>query len=412
MGKKTERSGTRVRGLQGPEMDFQLLRQLGSASYGGASVGECLALVRRMQEETPDQWVEQFDTLGKAQEEDALRREERGHRVSAREAFLRAANSYRAAEYYATVGGEPRAVLGQKTCRCFQKAMALSEHHCEAVEIPYGGKSLPGYFMTPHGGPGKKAIAIMSGFDGTCEETYFQAGLAGLERGYNVLLFAGPGQVDCLRRHPEMYFIPEYEKPVSAVLDWLASRPEAAPGKTALYGISFGGYFATRAAAHIKSGIDALIVNSPIVDLHAYMVGFMPYDPAEMPDEYDFEPGNEPEEVLQDKSYTQENRRNSIALSRRFGRASFKSVFVRLKEFKVGSVLENIACPCLSLVGEGEGGEPAAQALAFENKVKGQVTSHAFSAMQGADSHCQVGNLAISNAVVYDWLDEVFAGGV
>lgn len=407
---KTERSGTRVQGFNSSEMDFQLIRQLGSAVYGGASVGECLALAKRMKDETPDQWVDQFALLGQAQEEDALQRKERGHKLSAREGFLRAANSYRAAEYYATVGEERRQELGQKSRVCFQKAMDLGDHGWAEIEIPYEGKSLPGYFMTPAQGPGQKTIVIMSGFDGTCEETYFQAGRAGLERGYNLLLFAGPGQVDCLRRSPEMYFIPDYEKPVSAALDWLASRPEATPGKTALYGISFGGYFATRAAAHIKNGIDALVANSPIVDLHAYMVGFMPYDPAEMPDEYDFRPGDEPKEVLEDKSYTPENRRNSIALSRRFGCPTFKSVFVRMKDFKVGQALENITCPCLSLVGQGEGGEPASQARTFEEGVRGAITSHAFSPMQGADSHCQVGNLAISNAVVYDWLDEIFAG--
>jgi len=31
-----------------------------------------------------------------------------------------------------------------------------------------------------------------------------------------------------------------------------------------------------------------------------------------------------------------------------------------------------------------------------------------FTAEEGADMHCQMGNLALSNAVVYDWLAEVF----
>ena len=35
------------------------------------------------------------------------------------------------------------------------------------------------------------------------------------------------------------------------------------------------------------------------------------------------------------------------------------------------------------------------------------VTRRAFTAAEGADSHCQLGNLPLSNALVCLWLDEV-----
>jgi hypothetical protein len=72
--------------------------------------------------------------------------------------------------------------------------------------------------------------------------------------------------------------------------------------------------------------------------------------------------------------------------------------------------LSAIRCPSLAMVGEGEGGEPAAQAERFGDGVSGPVTTRAFSADEGADMHCQMGNLALSNAVAYDWLEETFAG--
>jgi hypothetical protein len=34
------------------------------------------------------------------------------------------------------------------------------------------------------------------------------------------------------------------------------------------------------------------------------------------------------------------------------------------------------------------------------------VTRRIFEASEGADMHCQVGNLPLSNAVIYDWLEE------
>ena len=61
--------------------------------------------------------------------------------------------------------------------------------------------------------------------------------------------------------------------------------------------------------------------------------------------------------------------------SRRFGRPSFLDTFRRLREFQVGDMLKEIRCPCLALVGEGEGGEPEKQFKAFCEGVSGPVTA-------------------------------------
>ena len=57
---KMERGSTRVAGFADAEMDYQLMRQLGTARYGGAAVGECLALVQRIQNGVPASWVAEF----------------------------------------------------------------------------------------------------------------------------------------------------------------------------------------------------------------------------------------------------------------------------------------------------------------------------------------------------------------
>jgi hypothetical protein len=52
---------------------------------------------------------------------------------------------------------------------------------------------------------------------------------------------------------------------------------------------------------------------------------------------------------------------------------------------------------------------PAREASArYCREVKGAVTRRLFTAQEGADMHSHVGNLSLSNAVVYDWLTEVF----
>ncbi|MBX6744882.1 MAG: hypothetical protein IRY87_22860, partial [Acetobacteraceae bacterium] len=65
--------------------------------------------------------------------------------------------------------------------------------------------------------------------------------------------------------------------------------------------------------------------------------------------------------------------------------------------------------PVLGLVGSGEGREPLAQLERFCRGVSGPAFSHIFTEKEGADGHCQSGNLAYSAAVSMDWLDEAFA---
>jgi pimeloyl-ACP methyl ester carboxylesterase len=274
----------------------------------------------------------------------------------------------------------------------------------EVIEVPFEGKGLPGYFMTPaQGAPDGRTVLILTGFDGTGEELYLQTARAGLERGFNMLVAEGPGQVGCLRLHPELTFRPDYEKPIGAMIDYALARREVAPERFALYGISFGGYFVIRAGMHDRR-IRALIVNSPILDLHAYMVAFV--GPEFMHDP----PPIKLEEVdaIPDAEFPPAMKLAFKSACRRFGVDSLAGWVRRLEDFTAGASLARITCPTLAMAGEGEGAETAAQFERYCRGVAGAVTRRMFAAEEGADMHCQVGNLSLSNAVVYDWLSEVF----
>ncbi len=221
------------------------------------------------------------------------------------------------------------------------------------------------------------------------------------------MLLTGPGQMDTLRFHPRLAFVPEYERIGKLALDHVLARPGTDARRVALMGISYGGYFASRIAAH-EPRLRALIANSPIVDLHAYMVSFAGFDPAEMPDAQDIHLDDidhiPPSEL---PAQTREMMRN---LMLRLGQDSFKQAYRRLRQFRVDDAgLARIRCPALALVGSGEGAEPLAQYRHFLKTVAGPVSGHVFSAEEGADGHCQVANLAYSAAVSMDWLDETFA---
>ena len=406
----TERGATRVAGFADAEMDFQLMRQLGAARYGGASVGECFALAQRIQNGQPASWVNEFAAAAVRQEEDAQARARRGHALSARDQYLVACNNYRAAEYYCGVLEPRHAALGLKSRECFLAAMLRDpELACEEAAMPFGNKLLPAYyFRAPQAGRRQgKTLIIISGYDGTLEETWLAYGRAAQERGYHLMLITGPGQMDTLRFYPGMAFIPEYERIGKLALDHVLARPGTDARRVALMGISYGGYFASRIAAH-EPRLRALIANSPIVDLHAYMVSFVGFDPAEMPDAQDIrlaDVDHIPPSVLPPQ--TREMMRN---LMLRLGQPSFKQTYRRLRDFRVSDDdLRRIRCPTLALVGQGEGKEPLAQHAHFLQTVGGPSASHVFTVEEGADGHCQIGNLAYSAAVSMDWLDELFA---
>lgn len=400
-----ERGRTRVRGFADPEMDFQLMRQLGTARYGGAAVGECLALAAGIGDADPDAWVRAFGQAAARQEADAEARASRGHGISARDQYLVACNSYRAAEYYLRVDDPLHREHGLASRRAFLAAMRSGGIACEPWWFELDGLRLPAYHVRGPGSAGDRLLAIVSGFDGTLEETYIAYGAAALERGHDLLLFTGPGQMDTGRFNAASHFVPDFEHIGRAVVDRALALPGLRPEGLALMGISFGGYFAVRIAAH-EPRIGALIANSPIVDLHAYMTSFIGLDPAGLSDADDFGPDDLPH--IPDTVMNAQTREMARNLMLRFGQASFRSTYRYLREFQVDEgALARIACPCLALVGEGEGAEPLRQSRLFVRSVAGLADEHVFTAEEGADGHCQTGNLGLSAAVAMDWLDEV-----
>lgn len=409
MAETTLRSTTRVAGFEDPELDFQLLRQLGSVPYGGASVGECLAVAAQIRERGASAWTEAFAGLAECQRADAEQYDSSGHGVSARDRYLHAANSFRAAEYFASFGTERHIELGRASRSAFLAAMHRDPVQLTEMWLPWRGQLLPGYLLVPPGvsEPGPTLMAT-SGFDGTLEETYFQIGVAALQRGWRVLLICGPGQMDTARTEPDTHFVPDTESWVSAWIDLAAKIPQVDADLLALVGISFGGYFASRAAAY-EPRIRVLVANSPIVDLRAYMTSFvagMGGDPEEvLTPEEDFSLADIDE--IPDDEMPHQIKEMSRSLIRRFGQSTFLGTFSYLRNFIVDPV--TITCPALALVGTGEGGEPIRQFHAFGQRCSGPVTSRMFTAAEGADTHCQLGNLSLSNAVTLDWLENAFS---
>src|SRR5258705_11042496 len=79
---------------------FETLRTAGFATYGGADLGEVLGTSRLIPNGNEEAWLKSWSATADRVANIAESSLRQGHRVSAREAFFRASNYYRTAEFF------------------------------------------------------------------------------------------------------------------------------------------------------------------------------------------------------------------------------------------------------------------------------------------------------------------------
>ncbi|MFF2073566.1 alpha/beta hydrolase family protein [Kitasatospora sp. NPDC058162] len=387
---------------------FEALRAAGFANDGGADLGEVLTILRNVGEGDEEAWLREWK--GTAQRVHAIGTGAlaAGHRVSAREALLRASNYYRTAEFYRRddPAHDPEVkALSALSRETFATAARLLDTPVEAVRIPYGDTTLPGYlFLVDDSGLPRPTAIFTSGFDSTLEEAYFVIGAAALRRGYNVLAYDGPGQGAALREQG-LVFRPDWEAVVTPVVDYALTRPEIAPDRLALFGYSLGGYLTARAAAH-EHRLAALVLDDGLYDYHDAHLRMMP------PFLRDWvESGRDDladpvlSLLMQVSTQLRWALRNGVWT---FGAASPTDYIRRTADYTLDGVAQLIDCPTLVLDAEDDQffrgqAQRVAAALTCPHTLVTLPES------EGAGEHCHMGAMARFQQVTFDWLDTTLA---
>ena len=158
--------------------------------------------------------------------------------VAAREGGRPLASAYydRAAEFF-MVPDDPRRA-GART-RFLQAMRTL--YDVTPDEVPYAGSSLPAFDLRPQAETAS-TIVIFGGFDSYIEE-FLPMLSTMVDAGHRVIAFEGPGQGSALEDRG-LTMVPEWERPVSAVLDHYGLTDVTAIGE------SLGGGLVIRAAAY------------------------------------------------------------------------------------------------------------------------------------------------------------------
>lgn len=395
---------------------FELIRVLAKALEHGADIGESLSTAFRIKQKEGDQqallhaWYEEWRKLGERIEKIGDECIAKGHKVSARDAYIRASEYYRSADFYLHGNPENPAILQlwDRMDSCFEKARKLSIPTFEAIQIPCEGTMLPGYFC-PAGTRGKRAptIIIHQGFDGTIQELFFHYGKDAVRRGYNCLMFEGPGQGSVIRKQG-LPFRHDWEKVVTPVVDYALKRRDVDPKRIALIGVSMGGYLAPRAAAY-DHRFAALVANSGILDFWSSS-----YERFGMKRE-------ELMKFIQDKpeefnAMCWEAAKSNITVywgltNGMWTFAAKSPAEFNLKQAKMtlADCAHLISCPTLVIDSDAEqffGGQPKK----FYDALKCPKTYLVFKTGEGSELHCQAGGQLLGNQRIFDWLDETFAG--
>lgn len=387
---------------------FEALRAIGFAPYGGADIGEVLITGEAIRDNDEASWLNAWKATARRIEDLARASLVSGNEVSAREAFLRASNYYRAAEFFRREDpkNDPEVnELSSRSVATFISASELFDSPVRRVKIPYEATTFPGYlFLVDDSGKPRPTIIYNNGFDSTAEESWFAIGAAALKRGYNVLAFDGPGQGAAIREQG-LVFRHDWENVIKPVIDYALSRPEVKPDSIILFGYSLGAFLVARAAAFDHRPA-ALLLDDGIFDFHAAFRKALPSPILKW-----VAAGKD------SKALPLLRLKKRFSTSVRWGLnngvwtfgAKSEADFIRLTRlYTLEGIAENIQSPTLILDAENDQflkGQP--EILSGKLKCKNNLVT--LTNAEGAGEHCHMGAMLRTHQVVFDWLAETLA---
>ncbi len=392
--------------FDGRAFDYQARRALAYSTFGGAEPGEVLVTAERVPDGDTEAWHREWRRTARLVEGGAESARGSGHDRTARDAFLRAHTYYRTAEFFLAPDDPRRLPTYERSRGAFRSALdvGVPGARVRRLDLPYGGASLPSYLFVPRDADGPRpTVVCIGGFDSLAEELFFLCGVPeALARGYAVCLFEGPGQGAPLRREG-LTARPDWEHVVGPVLDALGGRAAVDVDRVALLGVSFGGYYAPRAAA-FDDRIAACVAFDHMHDLW----GASAYDSPRLARALLSLPDAVVNALSSLATRSSVEARWLMANSRWvFGVDSAAELQRTLRTYSLVDVAGDVTCPTLVLAGEDDHFVPPGMAGEFADLLGGPTTLRVFRTEEGAAEHCQVGNLRLATGVIYDWLDGV-----
>lgn len=393
-----------IRIFKNQDFQFALSIVLGATASHQADAGEALAVADRIKDGDADSWVNEWTALAERVRTTAQACQAKGHLLSARDSWLRAATYYSTATY-AIAGSERSAEFEQVWSQqrdSWDRAAALLEPPAERVSIPYEDTSIEGYFFRAQRGSGRRPLAILNnGSDGPVSAMWGQGGAAAVARGYHGLTFDGPGQNAALIRQ-KLFFRPDWEAVITPVVDYALGREEVDPERIALLGVSQAGYWVPRALA-FEHRVAAGVADPGVWDVGTSWRQHLPRYMLRQLERGEKEKFDK--NIARAERFSKDMRAQLEFRMRPYGLESPYDVYKAVEEYTLAGVAERIRCPMLICDPDNEHFWPG-QSQKLHDALHGPKTLVRFTEEEGSDWHCEPRSPVIRDQRVFDWLDE------
>jgi 2,6-dihydroxypseudooxynicotine hydrolase len=191
------------------------------------------------------EWLAEWSALAGEYESLADEAEACGNVLTAGEHYWQAALCWHFGQFLWFHRPDEKESAQRQKVSLYRRAAPLLRPAAERVEITIDGVTMPGFLRLPARRRHAPCVILIGGLDSTKEESYHFENTC-LARGLATLAFDGPGQGECFFEQP---LVPDFEKYVTAVVDFLQARSEIQGEHIGVLGRSLGGYYAARAAA-------------------------------------------------------------------------------------------------------------------------------------------------------------------
>ncbi|KAK4506314.1 hypothetical protein PRZ48_000044 [Zasmidium cellare] len=323
--------------------------------------------------------------------------------------YFAAATYYRAADFFLHGNwSDPRIDEFWNLERdCFDKGISAMPVPGERITLKADGFEVPAIYYAPQQPvPGVKrpTLLLNEGYDAAQEELLHFNVFFALQRGWNAITFEGPGQ-PTVRRKQDIGFIPDWERVVTPVVDYLYNRSDVDFERLALLGNSFGGYLVARAAA-FEPRIKALILNGGIYDSHQAFVGQLPPNLEKL---YNAGEKQQFDDLIGEALHTQESP-SQFRWDVEQGLWAFKiqspyDFLQATRAYTIANITDRIRMPTF-IANASSDQFFAGQPQLVKDKLGDSATLYTFNGSAGY--HTQVGAAVESNRVIHTWLNSVF----
>lgn len=386
------------------DFDYEVRCVLGGVPFGTADVGEVLATIDGVANNDHEHWFRAWHETGSRVRVLADAAAAAGHRVSAAQGYLRAATYFAVAVN--SVSGLVSDELLVPTFRLHRSSwngfVDTTDHTVERVEIPYEQGTLPGWFFTPStDARARPTLVMVNGSDGAISSLWGFGAAGALARGYNVLLFDGPGQQSMLFEQG-VGFRPDWEAVLTPVADFVLQRPDVDGDRLALYGISQGGYWIARALA-FEHRFAAAIADPGVTDIAASWNCNIPSPLMKV-----FRAGKKAafdRDMALGMKFSTQTARTWNFRARPYMQDSYFDTLTEVHRYVLTDEdAASITTPLLITNPEDEQFWPG-QSADLSRRAGGPTELSHFTAAEGANLHCQPMARLLTDERMFDWLD-------